>query len=222
MSKQNPKAVLYDAFAIIAKALAHGHRLDLLEHVGQGERSVEALAHVAKLSVANASQHLLRLRRAGLVVSRREGKSVYYSLADRSVMELLSALHRVAESNLAEAQRVITSYYHERDSFDPVSRTELVRLLRAKSVTLLDVRPEDEFALGHLPGAINIPLRAIERCIHQLPRNQDIVAYCRGPYCVFSFEAVALLRGRGFRIRRFEKGFPEWAALGLPVEGKPT
>jgi ArsR family transcriptional regulator len=222
MPNTSPKAALHDAFAIVAKALAHGRRLDLLEHVGQGERSVEALARVAGLSVANASQHLLRLRRAGLVVARRDGKSVYYSLTDRSVIELLAALRRVAENNLAEAQLTIAGYFHERDSFDPVSRAELVRRLREKSVTLLDVRPEDEFALGHLPGAINIPLKALERRLAQLPRSREIVAYCRGPYCVLSFEAVALLRARGFKIRRLEDGFPEWAARGLPVEGEPS
>jgi ArsR family transcriptional regulator len=122
---------------------------------------------------------------------------------------------------MAEARQVITQYFHARDALDPVSRTELVKRLREKSVTLLDVRPEDEFALGHLPGAINVPLKALERRLAQLPRNREIVSYCRGPYCVLSFEAVALLRNRGFKIRRFEDGFPEWAAHGLPVEGAP-
>ena len=163
MSKQNPKAALYDAFAIVAKALASGHRLNLLEHVGQGERPVEVLAAVAGLSVANTSQHLLLLRRAGLVASRRDGKNVLYRLTDKSVIDLLAALRRVAETNVSEAQQVITQYFHARDALEPVSRTELVKRLREKSVTLLDVRPEDEFALGHLPGAINIPLTALER-----------------------------------------------------------
>ena len=218
MSRRSPKLALYDAFALVAKALSSAHRLDLLEHVGQGERPVEELAEVAGLSVANASQHLLRLRRAGLVVSRREGKSVYYRLADRSVTELLAALHRVAENNVAEAQRVIAEYFDKRDSFEPVSRTELARRVREKSVTLLDVRPEVEFALGHLPGAVNIPLRALERKLAQLPRDREIVAYCRGPYCVLSFEAVALLRKKGFNVRRMAEGFPEWQAYGLPIE----
>jgi len=218
MASRSPKAALYDAFAIVAKALAHGHRIDLLEHVGQGERSVEALAQVAGLSVANASQHLLRLRRAGLVVARRDGKSVYYRLTDRSVIDLLSALRRVAENNVAEAQTVIASYFNARDSLEPVSRTELARRLREKSVTLLDVRPEGEFALGHLPGAINIPIKTLERQFARLPRGREIVAYCRGPYCVMSFEAVAFLRARGFKVRRMADGFPEWQAHGLPVE----
>lgn len=218
MSKRSPKLALYDAFAIVAKALSSGHRLDLLEHVGQGERSVEALAEVAGLSVANTSQHLLRLRRAGLVTSRRDGKSVLYSLADRSVTELLAALHRVAEKNVAEAQHIIADYFDKRDNFEPVSRTELARRVREKSVTLLDVRPEAEFALGHLPGAMNIPLRTLERKLSGLPRDREIVAYCRGPYCVLSFEAVALLRARGFQVRRMAEGFPEWQAYGLPIE----
>jgi ArsR family transcriptional regulator len=210
--------VLYDTFAIVAKALAHGHRLELLEHVGQGERTVEALAAVSGLSVANASQHLLRLRRAGLVTSRREGKSVYYRVTGRSVIDLLSALRSVAEKNVAETQRVIATYFNARDSMEPVSRTELARRLREKSVTLLDVRPEDEFALGHLPGAINIPLKSLERELARIPRNREIVAYCRGPYCVLSFEAVALLRERGFKVRRMAEGFPEWQAYGHPIE----
>lgn len=222
MSNRSPKRALYESFALVAKALAHGHRLELLEHVGQGERPVEALAAVAGLSLANTSQHLMQLRRAGLVVSRRDGKNVLYRLTDKSVLDLLASLRRVAETNVAEARQVITQYFHARDALDPISRTELVKRLREKSVTLLDVRPEDEFALGHLPGAINIPLKALERRLAQLPRNREIVSYCRGPYCVLSFEAVALLRERGFKIRRFEDGFPEWAAHGLPVEGAPT
>lgn len=222
MSTRSPKRALYESFAIVAKALAHGHRLELLEHVGQGERPVETLAAVAGLSIANTSQHLLQLRRAGLVASRRDGKNVLYRLTDKSVIDLLASLRRVAETNVAEAQQVISEYFHARDSLEPVSRTELVKRLREKSVTLLDVRPEDEFALGHLPGAINIPLKALERRLAQLPRGREIVSYCRGPYCVLSFEAVALLRERGFKIRRFEDGFPEWAAHGLPVEGAPA
>jgi ArsR family transcriptional regulator len=218
MTKQSPKLALYDAFALVAKALSSAHRLDLLEHVGQGERPVEELAEVAGLSIANASQHLLRLRRAGLVTSRREGKSVLYRLADRSVTELLAALHRVGENNVADARRVMVDYFNKRDNFEPVSRTELTKRVREKSVTLLDVRPEGEFALGHLPGAINIPLRALERKLSGLPRDREIVAYCRGPYCVLSFEAVALLRERGFKVRRMAEGFPEWQAYGLPIE----
>lgn len=218
MSSRSPKQALFESFAAVAKALGHAHRLQLLEHVGQGEQSVETLATTTGLSVANASQHLMQLRRAGLVESRREGKRVLYRLTDNSVVTLLSSLCEIAERNVAETQMVIAGYFKERDAMEPVSREELVRRLRQKSVTLLDVRPEDEFAMGHIPGAISVPLKALERRLKELPRSREIVAYCRGPYCVLSFEAVALLRKRGFKVRRLADGLPEWRAAGLSVE----
>ncbi len=218
MSTRSPKLALYETFASVAKALGHAHRLQLLEQIGQGEQSVEALSAATGLSVANASQHLMQLRRAGLVDSRRDGKRVLYRLSDNAVIALLSSLHAIAERNLAETQKVIAGYFMERDALEPVSREELVRRMRRKSVTLLDVRPEDEFAMGHIPGAISIPLKALERRLKDLPRDREIVAYCRGPYCVFSFEAVALLRKRGFEVRRLADGIPEWRAAGMPVE----
>jgi len=214
----SPKSALYVSFALVAKALAHPHRLELLEHVAQGERPVEALAEAAGLSLANASQHLLQLRRAGLVVSRRDARRVLYRLSDNGVFDLLAALRGVAERNLAEAQQVIARYFTARDQMQPVTRTELLRRLRQKSVILLDVRPPEEFALGHLPGAINAPLKDITRRLKSLPRDQEFIAYCRGPYCVLAFEAVALLRARGFTAHRLEDGFPEWRAAGLTVE----
>lgn len=214
---QGPKQALYAAFAEVAKALGHAHRLELLEHAGQGERSVEALAQCAGLSIANASQHLLQLRRAGLVTSRRDGKNVLYRLADDAALELLAALRRIAERNVAEAQQVIAGYFRDRDALEPVSRKELVRRLRERSVTVLDVRPPDEFALGHIAGAVNVQLKDLARRIGSLPKQREIVAYCRGPYCVLSFEAVALLRERGFTVRRLEDGYPEWKAAGFPV-----
>ena len=217
-STPNPKRALYDSFATVAQALAHGHRLELLEHVAQGERSVEALAAAAGLSIANASQHLLLLRRAGLVRSRKDGKRVLYSLADATVLSLLASVRRIAESNVAEARNVIAGYFQARDSLEPVSRRDLADRLRRKAVILLDVRPPDEFALGHLAGAINIPLKELLRRLDDLPRGKEVVAYCRGPYCVLSFEAVALLRKKGFKVRRLEDGYPEWKAGGLPVE----
>jgi rhodanese-related sulfurtransferase/DNA-binding transcriptional ArsR family regulator len=219
MSSGNPKAVLFDQFAAIAKTLGHVHRLELLEQLGQGERSVEILAQRAQLSVANASQHLQHLRRAGLVATRRDGKFVYYRLADDAVLELLAALGRIAERNIAEVQQVMRRYFHDRDSLEPISRRELRKRLRSGSVTVLDVRPEDEFALGHLPSAINIPLKALAARLSELDPSQEIIAYCRGPYCVLSYEAVAALRARGFKVRRLEDGFPEWRAAGLPVAG---
>ena len=200
--------------------LAHAHRLELLEHLGQGERSVEDLATRASLTLANASRHLQLLRRAALVEGRRDGKRVYYRLAgDDAVIGLLSALSRVGERNSAEIARVMASYFRARDEFEPVSRDELLDRLRCGAATVLDVRPEDEFANGHLPKALNIPLSQLERRLAELPPEREIVAYCRGPWCVLSFEAVALLRQRGHRARRLEDGFPEWKVAGLPIDG---
>ena len=186
--------------------------------MAQGERSVEVLADRLRLSVANASQHLQRMRRGGLVTARRVGKFVFYRLSDNSVLDLVASLRRVAESQSAEVERVVRSYFDNRDALEPVTRAELIDRLRDKVVTVLDVRPQDEFALGHLPGAINVPLAELERRLSALDPGQEIVAYCRGPYCVLSFEAVARLRTRGFKVRRLEDGYPEWRAAGLPVE----
>ncbi len=218
MSSVGPKQHVFASLAQIAQALGHAHRLELLEHLGQGERSVEELAARASLTLANASRHLQLLRRAALVVGRRAGKRVYYRLAgDDVVVGLLTALNRVGERNSAEIARVMAGYFRARDEFEPVSRDELLERLRAGSAAVLDVRPEDEFASGHLPGALNIPLAQLERRLAELPAEQEIVAYCRGPWCVLSFEAVALLRQRGYRARRLEDGFPEWKTAGLPI-----
>jgi len=218
MSSDGPKQALFVQFAAVARAVAHPHRLELLEQIAQGERSVEVLAHRTRVSVANASQHLQHMRRAGLLAVRRQGKFVFYRLVDNTVLDLLASLRRIAERNLAEVERVVRSYFHDRDSLEPVSRPELMNRLKAGLVTVLDVRPEDEFALGHLPGAVNIPLGELEKRLADLDPNQEIVAYCRGPYCVLSYEAVAVLRARGFNIRRLEDGLPEWRAAGFPVE----
>jgi rhodanese-related sulfurtransferase/DNA-binding transcriptional ArsR family regulator len=217
VSSQSPKQLLYVQFAEVAKALGHSHRLEILELLAQGERSVEALAQRAGLSVANASQHLRLMRRAGLLASRRSGKHILYRLSDPAVLELLAALHRVAERNVAEVRDVVAGYFHQRDGLEPVSRKELLRRLKDGQVTVLDVRPEDEFAAGHLPRAVNIPLRELPRRLRDLPKNREVVAYCRGPYCVLAFEAAALLRKHGFKVRRLEDGYPEWKAAGLPV-----
>ena len=218
MSSRGPRQILYDEFAQVAKALGHGHRLEILELLAQGERSVEALAERAGLAMANASQHLRLMRRAGLLTSRRQGKRILYGLSDPAVLDLAAALRRVGERTLAQVRDVIGGYFHARDALEPVSRPELARRLKEGLVTLLDVRPEDEFAQGHLPRARNIPLRALARRLGELPKKREIVAYCRGPYCVLAFEAAALLRRKGFRVRRLEDGFPEWQAAGLPVE----
>jgi rhodanese-related sulfurtransferase/DNA-binding transcriptional ArsR family regulator len=217
MSRPSPKLTLFTQFAAVAKSLAHAHRLEILEQLAQGERSVEVLAQRTGLSVANTSQHLQQMRRAGIVAARREGKFIFYALADEAVLDLVSALRRIAERNIAEVERVIRSYFNDRDSMEPVSRAELLEKSRAGVVTVLDVRPRDEFALGHLPGAVNIPLRELEARLAELDGAQEIVAYCRGPYCVLSYEAVAALRARGFNVRRLEDGLPEWRAAGLPI-----
>lgn len=220
MSSNGPKQALFEQFALIARTLGHPHRLDLLEQLAQGERTVEQLADKIGLSIANASQHLQRMARAGLVASRRDGKFVNYRLSDDAVLEALAALRKIGERNLAEVERVVRSYFDQRDDFEPVTRKELLKRSRAAAVTILDVRPADEFALGHLPGALNIPLRALQSRLSELKRDNEIVAYCRGPYCVLSYEAVAALRKHGFNARRLEDGFPEWRAAGLPVSSE--
>jgi ArsR family transcriptional regulator len=218
MSSLGPKQHVFANLAEIAQALGHAHRLELLEHLGQGERNVEDLAARANLTLANTSRHLQILRRAALVEGRRDGKRIYYRLAgEEAVVGLLLALSRVGERNSAEIARVLASYFRARDEFEPVSRDELLDRLRCGSATVLDVRPEDEFEQGHLPEALNIPLSQLERRLAELPADQEIIAYCRGPWCVLSFEAVALLRQRGYRVRRLEDGFPEWKMVGLPV-----
>ena len=217
MSSRSPKFKLFTQFAAVAKSLAHAHRLELMEQLAQGERSVDVLAERTGLSVANTSQHLQQMRRAGIVAARREGKFVFYSLADEAVLDLLAALRHIAERNIAEVGQVIRSYFSDRDSLQPMSREELLEQSRAGTVAVLDVRPSDEFALGHLPGAMNIPLRELETRLAEFDPVQEIVAYCRGPYCVLSYEAVAALRARGFKVRRLEDGLPEWRAAGLPV-----
>lgn len=217
MSSGNPKRALFAGFAEVAKALGHGHRLEILELLAQGERSVESLAERVGLSVANASQHLRLMRRTGLLASRRDGKRILYRPHDAAVLELAAALRRVAERNAAEVRTVIAGYFRERDALEPISRRELARRLKDGIVTVLDVRPADEYDAGHLPRAINIPLRELSRRLREIPRHREIVAYCRGPYCVLAFEAVALLRDRGFKVRRLEDGFPEWRAAGLPT-----
>lgn len=214
----DPKKRLFEQFAGVAHALGHRCRLDMLEHLAQGERGVEALSKRVALSIANTSQHLQQLRRAGLVVSRREGKFVLYRLSDDTVLTLLAALRLVAERNLAEVDRIVRGYFASRDNMEPVSREELLKRSRDDLVTVLDVRPADEFALGHLPGAINIQPGELEARLAELDRNQEIVAYCRGSYCVLSFEAVATLRDHGYMVRRLEEGYPEWKAAGFPVD----
>lgn len=214
----NPKQKLFAEFATVARALGHAHRLEILEHLAQGERGVDALSARVHLSIANTSQHLQHLRRAGLVASRRNGKFILYFLSDETVLTLIAALRQVAERNIAEVAQVVRGYFADRDAMEPVSRQELLERSQAGLVTILDVRPTDEFAQGHVPHALNIPLNDLNARLAELDPKQEIVAYCRSTYCVLSFEAVAALRKRGFKARRLEEGFPEWKAAGLPHE----
>lgn len=220
MSGEKPKKAIYASLAEVAQALGHAHRLELLEHLAQGVRSVEELSVRAGLTFANTSRHLQILRRARLVETERNGKQILYRLAgDTEVVALMSALGRVGERNIAEIDRVMNDYFRARDALAPVSKDELIEMLHDDLVTVLDVRPDDEFAVGHLPGALNIPVAELERRLDELPPDQEVIAYCRGPYCVFSVEAVSVLRSRGYQVRRLEDGFPEWKAAGLPIEG---
>lgn len=219
MSSAGPKQTIYESLAEVAQALGHAHRLELLEHLAQGERSVEQLSIRASLTFANTSRHLQILRRARLVETERRGKHVLYRLAgDAEVLALMQALGRLGERNVAEIGRVMTDYFHARDALEPVSREDLISKLKDGLVTVLDVRPGDEFAAGHLPGALNIQLAELELRLGELPADREVIAYCRGPYCVLSFEAVSALRARGYLVRRLEDGYPEWKAAGLPVE----
>jgi rhodanese-related sulfurtransferase len=217
MGNRAAKTALFDAFARAAKALASGRRIELLDVLANGERTVEALAGEVGLSVANTSQHLQILRQAGLVSSRREGTSVHYRLAAPEVFELWRTLRTLAASRLAEVERLTAAYLGSRDELQPVTREELARRLQDDDLVVLDVRPATEYAAGHLPGAVSIPVGELRRRLAELPADREIVAYCRGPYCAFAHEAVGLLRDEGFAARRLEDGLPEWQAAGLAV-----
>lgn len=218
MSIQKPKQALYEQFAAVARALGNAQRLELIEHLAQGPRSVDALATKLDLPIANVSQHLQSLRRAGLVYGERDGKFVNYRLADAGVLEAFAAIRAVAEGQLAEVERIVRGYFDGRDAMEPVTREELIDRMKDGLVTVIDVRPSDEFALGHVPGAVNVPLGELENRVAELDPSREVIAYCRGPWCVMSFEAVAALRSKGYRVRRLEDGLPEWQAAGLPVE----
>lgn len=218
MSSKSVKSLLFTEFAQVSKALGSGNRLELLEFLAQGERSVEALAKLSGLSVANTSRHLQVLRQAGLVLTRKEGLYVFYSVAGAGVIRLLAALQEVAQHNVAEVTRLVDTFLTSKDSLEPVSVSELVERMHQGLVTIIDVRPPEEYTAGHLPGAINVPLTDLENNLSELPPEREIVAYCRGPFCVLSFEAVAQLRKKGRKARRLETGFPEWKVAGLPVE----
>ncbi|MGD2084226.1 MAG: metalloregulator ArsR/SmtB family transcription factor [Chromatiales bacterium] len=212
-----PKQRLFEHLALVARALGSGARLELLDFLAQGERSVEDLAGVAGLSLANASKHLQQLRTAGLVEARRDGRHVRYRLADERVLDAVAALRVLAEARLEEVGDLVESYLRSRDGLEPVRAADLLERARDGLVTVIDVRPPEEYAQGHIRGALNVPLGELEAHLEQLPRDREIVAYCRGPWCVLSFEAVARLRAAGLGARRFESGLPEWRRAGLPV-----
>jgi len=218
MSAHSPKREVFEHLARVGSALASGVRLELLELLAQGERSVDQLSNLTGATVANASQHLQRLKQAGLIVARKQGQFVFYRIAGDEVVGMLSALSRVGETHVAEIERIVRMYFSSRDAFEPVPPAELLDRARRGLVTVLDVRPAEEFVSGHVPGALNIPVDQLARRLRDLPKGREVVAYCRGPFCLMSFEAVELLRKKGIKARRLQDGMPEWRTAGLPVE----
>jgi rhodanese-related sulfurtransferase len=210
---------LFEQFARIGKALASPKRLEIVDILAQGERTVEQIAKETAMSVASASQHLQVLKAARMVEVRRDGLYMHYRLAGEDVFRTWQAVRTLAESRLSEVDGVVEAYLVDRDALEAVDAAELMERLSAGSVVVLDVRPEEEYRAGHIPGALSVPVDALEAALRTLPKDREIVAYCRGPHCVFSDEAVALLRSRGFRARRLRQGLPDWRAAGMPVEG---
>jgi len=217
-SDLSPKKRLFEQFARVAKALASANRLELLEALAQGERSVDALAQASGMSVANTSHHLQILRDSGLALSRKEGLQVFYRLSDDAITTVLGGIRGVAERHLAEVERIVRENFDSRDSLTPVKRDQLLEMVHSGEAMVIDVRPPNEYDAGHIPGAVNIPLDTLPEHLAKLPKEQEIVAYCRGPYCMLAFEAVERLRQSGYQARRLEDGFPEWKAKQLPVE----
>lgn len=212
-----PKRALFEQFARVGKAVSNPSRLELLDLLSQGEKTVETLARQAGLSVTNTSNHLKELRSATLVESRKDGPYVFYRLADHAVHEFLRALQSLARRRLADVRQIVRDSFDSVDELEPVTGPELVERMRAGDVVVLDVRPVDEYAAGHIPGARSIPLPELERRLEELPREVEVVAYCRSPYCLFAPQAVVLLRERGIPARRLAEGMPDWRAAGLPV-----
>jgi rhodanese-related sulfurtransferase/DNA-binding MarR family transcriptional regulator len=210
---------LFGQFARVGKALASPKRLEIVDLLAQGERTVEEIARETAMSVASASQHLQVLKAARMVEARREGLYIHYRLADEDVFRTWQAVRALAESRLAELDGVVEAYLQYREELEAVDAAELMERLSDGNVVVLDVRPEEEYRAGHIPGALSVPVDALEAALQTLPRDQEMVAYCRGPYCVFSDEAVAFLRSRGYRARRLRQGLPDWRVAGMPVEG---
>jgi rhodanese-related sulfurtransferase/DNA-binding transcriptional ArsR family regulator len=217
-SAPEPKQALFEQLAVIARALGSAARLELLDFLAQGERSVEELAEVARLSVANTSKHLQQLKATGLVEANRDGKHIRYRLSDDRTLDAIRDLRILAQAHLDQVEELVASYLRSRDALEPVQSTELLERARQGLVTVIDVRPAEEYAQGHIAGALNVPLDKLKRRLKGLPRDREIVAYCRGPWCVLSYEAVARLREAGLEARRLQDGLPEWRRAGLPVE----
>lgn len=213
--------MLYQQFARIGKAVASPKRIELLDLLCQGERSVEALADAASMTVKNTSAQLKELRVARLVDTRKQGTRVYYRLADEAVCGLFFTLRDVARARLAEVEQIVRDYFEARDDLEPVQRGDLLRRAQSGDVVVLDVRPAEEYEAGHIPGAISVPFPELEDRLAELPEGAEVVAYCRGPYCVLAPEAIVYLRAKGFAARRLEDGFPEWKQAGLPVATGP-
>ena len=220
MASVNFKQELFDQFARIGKAVSNGRRLEILELLAQGRHNVETLASMTNMSVANTSQHLQSLRQAGLVCASKTGQHVYYDLSSDRIIDLLTILRDLAESNLNEVNRLVQQYLNVKDQLEPLPRADLLQRAADGLVTVLDVRPPEEYEAGHIPGAINIPINELDKHLAQLPKDQEIVAYCRGPYCLLAFEAVSTLREHGYIARRLEDGYPEWKQAGLPTDKK--
>ena len=219
MAHREFKDRLFGQFARIGKALSSPRRLEIVDLLAQGERTVEEIAKETSMSVASASQHLQTLKAARMVEARREGLYMHYRLADEDVFRTWQAVRALAQSRLSEVDGVVEAYLVNRDALEAVDSSDLVERLRDGSVVVLDVRPEEEYRAGHISGALSVPVDALEAALKTLPRDREVVAYCRGPYCVFSDEAVAFLRARGYRARRLRQGLPDWRAAGMPVEG---
>ena len=214
----NPKRDVYESLARIGAALSSAVRLELLELLAQGERSVDELARLTGATVANASQHLQKLKQAGLIVGRKDAQFVRYRLAGDAVVALFDALGTAGQAYLADVDRIVRLYFTAKDDLEPVLATEVLDRARKGLVTVLDVRPPEEFAAGHVVGAINIPIHELEKRLSELPKRREVVAYCRGPYCLMSFDAVQLLRRKGLKARRLKDGLPEWRLAGLPTD----
>ena len=217
MGDRAAKDALYEGFAQVAKALASGRRAEIVDILAQGERSVEDIASEIDQSVANTSHHLRAMARAGVLTTRRHGTRIFYGLASDRVGELWSALRDVAAAHTAGLERLVRAYLGEREALDTIDRDELARRIRRGDIVILDVRPEAEFASGHIAGATSVPIGELRRHLKALPKDADVVAYCRGPYCVYADDAVRELNRRGYRARRLVDGFPEWKRAGLPV-----